>query len=286
MVKITNVRVPNLTEENKAVARDLRAITRPGSRLYGFARGDSPQEFQDFERPVLRGFEEQVLPGISQQYAGSGLLSSSAYANAIAGANTRLQENLVAQRHQVRSQAFNQLLQADQLLFANPEYRYRQVITKKPSFFQRLLGIGSSLLLGGLAGGAVGLIGGALGGIAGGAAGGLKAGLASGLATGGAAGIAANTLQQASPFISDVGGGGSQQAQMTPIQPVAQGQPQLPLAIKGLAEIASGTTPVNTGQQQLAENDPIAIEQRKARSGRGRGIRAGGDSLRTAQAVA
>lgn len=261
MVKVLSFRVPNLTPDNIRTSADLRALTRPGSRLYDFAKGDPSVIEQQLERPVLRQFEEQSLPRLSQQYTGAGLLGSSAYANAVASAQGRLQENLVANRENVRGRAFNQLLQADQLLFQNPDFTYRHVVKKKRSFFQRLLGIGSSIALGAIGGGIAGALTGGISGIGGG----IRAGI-----TAGASGGASNIFSDASPF--------TPLADSSPGQGVTSpGVPQTPSpsfattsdTLRQFENIATGETPVTGGGlASLGENDPRAIEGRKARSGR------------------
>lgn len=262
MVKVLSFKVPNLTEANKRTAQQLRNLTAPGSRLHQFAQGDDQAIQEQLERPVLRQFEEQTLPGISQQYTGSGLLGSSAYANAVASAQGRLQENLVANRENVRSRAFNQLLQADQLLFANPDYRYKHVVRNRRSFFQRLLGIGANIALGAVTGGIGGAITGGLAGIAGG----IGRGIA-GAGAGGAAGL----FNSASPFtaLPDTYPGQGVTNFSVPQAPSPPSAPTSSSTLQAFEDVAAGTTPVTGGgERALQENDPQSIERRKAFSGR------------------
>ena len=65
---------------------------------------DNPQDFQAMAAPEMRQFNEQTIPGLSEQFAGmgSGGLSSSGFRNAAVGAGTDLSERLGALRAQLR----------------------------------------------------------------------------------------------------------------------------------------------------------------------------------------
>lgn len=268
MGRIVSKKVPNLTEANKATAANLRRLTEPGSDLYGLASGDT-SAFEALERPVLRDFEEQTLPSIARQFSGAGLGDSSAFNNALAGANVRLQENLVANRESVRNRALGNLLSADSLLFANPDYTYQHIYKQGGGFFKRLLGLGKNILLGGVLGGGVGAIGGALTGGLSGAASGLLSGFGSGIGAAAPAALAGagggDIFGRASPFLLPSPSAGSANI----IQPpdTIQANPTL----SSLANVAGGTTPISGGANEaFSENDPKGVERRKAGSGRDR----------------
>ncbi len=67
---------------------------------------DNPQDLQAFAAPEMRRFKEQIIPGLSEQFAGmgSGGLSSSGFRNATINAGTDLSERLGALRAQLRQQ--------------------------------------------------------------------------------------------------------------------------------------------------------------------------------------
>lgn len=62
--------------------------------------------FNQMIAPEMRRFNENIIPGLSEQFAGmgSGALSSSGFRNAAVGAGTDLSERLGAIRAQLRSQ--------------------------------------------------------------------------------------------------------------------------------------------------------------------------------------
>lgn len=64
------------------------------------------EDFNAFANPELRRFNEQTIPGLSEQFAGmgSGGLSSSGFRNAAVSAGTDLSERLGAIRAQLRQQ--------------------------------------------------------------------------------------------------------------------------------------------------------------------------------------
>lgn len=67
---------------------------------------DNPQDFDAMAAPELRRFNEEIIPGLSEQFAGmgSGGLSSSGFRNAAVNAGTDLSERLGALRAQLRQQ--------------------------------------------------------------------------------------------------------------------------------------------------------------------------------------
>lgn len=67
---------------------------------------DNPADMQAFAAPEMRRFNEEIIPGLSEQFAGmgSGGLSSSGFRNAAVNAGTDLSERLGAMRAQLRSQ--------------------------------------------------------------------------------------------------------------------------------------------------------------------------------------
>ena len=74
------------------------------------------QNFNSFAAPAQRQFNEQVVPGLAEQFAGmgSGGLSSSGFRNAAVGAGADLSERLGSMRAQLRQQGAQGLQQLGQ----------------------------------------------------------------------------------------------------------------------------------------------------------------------------
>lgn len=68
--------------------------------------GNSDEDFNAFAAPQMRQFNEKIIPGLSEQFAGMGAggLSSSGFRNAAVGAGTDLSERLGAIRANLRQQ--------------------------------------------------------------------------------------------------------------------------------------------------------------------------------------
>lgn len=67
--------------------------------------GQGPEAFQQFSQPYMQQFNEQVLPGIAERFAGGGALSSSGFAQALGGASSGLQSQLAQLFSQLQGQA-------------------------------------------------------------------------------------------------------------------------------------------------------------------------------------
>lgn len=76
------------------------------SDYYRNLLSDNPEDFNRFAAPEQRNFNENIIPGLSEQFAGmgSGGLTSSGFRNAAVGAGTDLSERLGALRAQFRQQ--------------------------------------------------------------------------------------------------------------------------------------------------------------------------------------
>ena len=115
---------------------------------------NKPEAFQAFEAPYKRQFEEQVIPGIAEQFAGQGAMSSSAFPLAAAQAGKGLTEDLASMRAGLQQNAASSLLGTLQGLSslglgAQP-YGYLQKQQKAPSFLSQFgsgLGQGAGSIL-------------------------------------------------------------------------------------------------------------------------------------------
>lgn len=76
------------------------------SNYYKDLMNPNGQNYNDLQAPEMRKFQEDIIPGISEQFAGmgSGGLSSSSFRNATANAGTDLSERLGAIRANLRQQ--------------------------------------------------------------------------------------------------------------------------------------------------------------------------------------
>jgi hypothetical protein len=120
------------------------------SYLQSLLGGDISQ----FADPYMRQFKEQTIPGIAEQFAGLGGLSSSGFQQALGGAAAGLQERLASLRGQLQMQALPQALgyaQApaeSQLALANLGLRPSQQTVFRPGgpgILQPLAGFGATL---------------------------------------------------------------------------------------------------------------------------------------------
>lgn len=121
---------------------------------------DDSADFQAFSNPMLRQYNQDIVPGISEQFAGmgSGGLSSSGFRNAQIQGATDLSERLGALRAQLRQQGAQGLANLGQLGLGS----YSQNMETQPgtegflSQVAPLAGIGLGAFMGGPGGAAIG----------------------------------------------------------------------------------------------------------------------------------
>lgn len=161
-----------LTKRQRGVHRTLTnaAMDEGAGGAFGTAAdyyrnllSDNPEDLAAFSAPELRRFREQIIPDISEQFAGMGAggLSSSGFRNAAVGAGTDLAERLGAMRANLRMQGAQGLFNLGQASL-NPvkENIYMQ---GQPGFMEQFApAIGTAI--GGAVGGPIGAgIGGGVG---------------------------------------------------------------------------------------------------------------------------
>jgi hypothetical protein len=101
------------------------------SNYYRGNLSNNPQDFDAFAAPSLRQYNEDIVPGISEQFAGfggSGSLNSSGFRNAQIQGATDLSERLGALRASLRQQSAQGLQNLGQLGLGN----YSQNMVTKP----------------------------------------------------------------------------------------------------------------------------------------------------------
>lgn len=124
--------------------------------------GNDEESFNEFANPELRRFREDIIPGLSEQFAGmgSGALSSSGFRNAAVNAGTDLSERLGAMRAQLRNQAAQGLASLGQ--FGLGQFNENLYRKGRPGLIDSLsTGLGSAL--GAFGGPALNAAGGAVG---------------------------------------------------------------------------------------------------------------------------
>lgn len=129
----------------------LNSLLNPGSGAY-----------EQFSQPYLQQFNEQVLPGIAERFAGGGALSSSGFGQALGGAGAGLQSQLAQLFSQLQGNAAQQQLgnfsNLTQLGLGYKPFDYEKQ-EGSAGFFGPALGAFGTALggpLGGLAAGAIG----------------------------------------------------------------------------------------------------------------------------------
>lgn len=87
-------------------------LFQKGSSYLQSLLSGSPEATAAFEAPAMRQFQEQIVPGLAERFAGlgAGAQSSSAFNQALGAAGAGLSENLAALRGQLQLGALPQAL--------------------------------------------------------------------------------------------------------------------------------------------------------------------------------
>lgn len=111
--------IPTVGPEQQNLVNQLTQLLRGqlgGQGLFGqsqnFLQDILGGDTSKFEAPLMRQFNEQIIPGLSERFAGLGAGSSSAFQQALGGAGSGLMERLGALRGQLGLQASGQGLQS------------------------------------------------------------------------------------------------------------------------------------------------------------------------------
>lgn len=114
----------------------------------------SPEALEAFQRPAIRQFEEEVVPGIAERFSGmgAGAQGSSAFGQQLGAAGAGLAERLSAQRAGLQSQALSQLSQLLGLGIGTKAFQPLQIPGQEGGLGKLLGGVGQGL---GMAGGAM-----------------------------------------------------------------------------------------------------------------------------------
>lgn len=131
-------------------------LFQSGSSYLSSLLSGNPEATAAFEAPYLRQFNEQIVPGLAERFAGmgAGAQSSSAFNQALGAAGAGLQENLASLREGLRFQAVPQALGFAQQPVANYQglaglglgTQARGYVPRQKPFWQELLlGLGGGL---------------------------------------------------------------------------------------------------------------------------------------------
>lgn len=116
--------VPTMSPQQQALLNQLVSqqmsgyqspLMQQGQSYLSSLFGRGPGAFSEYEAPILRQFNEDILPSIAERFAGVGGLSSSGFNQALGQAGASLAENLAAQRAGLRSDALQKILAMQQL---------------------------------------------------------------------------------------------------------------------------------------------------------------------------
>ncbi len=146
--------------QNSAMGKGAGGAFGNAADYYRGLLGDNSADFNAFAAPQLRQYNEEIVPGISEQFAGmgSGGLSSSGFRNAQIQGATDLSERLGAIRANLRQAGAQGLQNIGQQGLGN----YSQNMVTQPgtegllSQAAPLIGTAAGAMIGGPAGAAVG----------------------------------------------------------------------------------------------------------------------------------
>lgn len=111
--------IPTQSPQQQAFLNQILQMLSGGMGGQGLQQGlqyyldllsNEPGAFEQFEAPIKRQFQEEVIPGLTERFSGAGAKSSSGFQQTLARAGERLSENLAAQRAQLKGGAAQGLL--------------------------------------------------------------------------------------------------------------------------------------------------------------------------------
>lgn len=156
-------------EQQQGLSQILQLLSGMGSQGGGYNQaqdyisrilGGDQQSYDRFSQPYLNQFQEQIIPGIAERFAGlgggmgGGSLGSSGFAQALGGAGSQLQSNLAGLYSQLQQQAAQQ---------AFGQYNNLANLGLGTRSFENLYQPGSTGLVGGVLSGAAKGVGKAVG---------------------------------------------------------------------------------------------------------------------------
>lgn len=131
----------NLTPEQQALqdeqVREAHGLFKTAADYHKNNLSNDPEDMRAFAAPELRRFNEDIVPGISEQFAGMGAggLSSSGFRNAQISASTDLSERLGAIRANLRQNSANAIAGMSQMPLSSNQHDV-QTNTGSPGFVE------------------------------------------------------------------------------------------------------------------------------------------------------
>lgn len=117
---------------------------------------DNPQAYEKFKKPMMNEFNQEIIPGISERFAGLGGESSSGFQQALGSAGAGLEDRLASLRSGLQMQGIDlgaqlsqmpisNMMQLIQQLYSTPSYGYANM-SGQPGFAQSIApGIGQGI---------------------------------------------------------------------------------------------------------------------------------------------
>lgn len=112
--------------------------SQSGGYLQDLLSGNS-EAYDRFSAPYMRQFQQEIVPGLAERFAGVGGLSSSGFQNALGQAGAGLSENLASMREGLRSQIPGQIFSNLQNLLSQNTKAFLPQGPKSRPFWQDLL---------------------------------------------------------------------------------------------------------------------------------------------------
>lgn len=97
---------------------------------------NDPEFFKSFEAPIMRQFQEQTLPQLTNRFAGMGTggnFQSSAFQNQLGREGANLHEKIAALRGMMQQNAIPQLQQSAQMPSSNYQQLLNSVLSPQPN---------------------------------------------------------------------------------------------------------------------------------------------------------
>ena len=105
---------PEMQQFHSSILQQLKQMQGQGGGMnlaneyYNNLLKPGQEGFNQFAQPYMQQFQEQTMPGIAEQYAGKGALSSSGFGQALGGAASGLQSQLAQLFSQLQGGAAQQ----------------------------------------------------------------------------------------------------------------------------------------------------------------------------------
>jgi len=145
---LTKAAMPGSKEGKKeGVDLNQNPLYKQATNLLSQYLNPSQEMMKQMQAPFMRQFNEQVAPGIAQQYANAGLSNSTSFQNAMANAGSSLEERLNLQYMQAQQDALSKGLQYAQAPFQQRMDFNRQALAQQPNNYAMVGGAKNSTMM-------------------------------------------------------------------------------------------------------------------------------------------